>query len=334
MNATKPYNFFSIGFWRSYLITTRPYLLFVSGAAGLVGLAFIPVQPVWRIILAFIPLFLSYGMGQGITDSFQTDTDSISSPYRPIVQGLITPKQSLAVSITGLVIGTLIMAYLNWKILIFGALGIVGLVTYTWLKRTWWGGPAWNSWIVALLVVIGRLVDKEYALRTLFQLGDSHNLAFFLAVLAVFFGYLNFVVMGYFKDISADRATSYRTFQVVFGWRAGAIYSDLAAMITAALTAAVIYLVGFSNFRWLMLVGIAAFVAGLVINIHAQVKIHLVRDEARAHDPIANVVRAFLLYCMAMVLTLKPHWIWIVCTAVFYALFELVLKVRPEKTQI
>jgi len=43
------------------------------------------------------------------------------------------------------------------------------------------------------------------------------------AVCAVFFGYANFVVMGYFKDISADRATGYRTFPVTFGWRAAAI---------------------------------------------------------------------------------------------------------------
>ena len=34
---------------------------------------------------------------------------------------------------------------------------------------------------------------------------------------ATFFGYANFVLAGYFKDIEADRATGYRTFPVVFG---------------------------------------------------------------------------------------------------------------------
>ena len=40
-------------------------------------------------ILAFVPFFLGYGFGQAFTDSSQTDTDSISSPYRPVIQGLI-----------------------------------------------------------------------------------------------------------------------------------------------------------------------------------------------------------------------------------------------------
>ena len=37
------------------------------------------------------------------------------------------------------------------------------------------------------------------------------------ALLAVFFGYANFVLAGYFKDVDADRATGYHTLPVVFG---------------------------------------------------------------------------------------------------------------------
>ncbi len=330
----KPYSFFSVGFFRSYLITMRPYLLFVSGAAALVGLAFIPSQPVWRLVLGFIPMFLSYGFGQALTDCFQTDTDAISSPYRPLVRGVITRKQVLITSLVGLGTGVAIMSYLNYWILVFGVAAVAGLLTYTWLKRTWWGGPPWNSWIVALLPIMGRLVDKGYQLRTFFGFSDSYTLVFFLGILAVFFGYVNFVVMGYFKDISADAKTGYNTFQVKFGWIAGAIYSDVVAAAIAVLTGWVIYLVGFASFHWLNLLGIAVYLTALGINIFAQIKIHLTRDEAKSHGPIANVVRAFILYCLAIVLTLRPHWIWIVCMAVFYGAFELVLRLRPEKTQV
>jgi len=326
MNETA-YPLLSRGFLRSYLITMRPYLLFISGTAGIVGLAFIEEPSIIRVILAFIPLFLSYGLGQALTDCFQIDTDAISAPYRPLVRGIISRKQVLSVSLTGLAVGILIMAYLNPKILIFGILSVIGLLTYTSFKRTWWGGPPWNSWIVALLPIMGRLVDREYQIKTIIRFGDSYSLAFFLSIIAIFFGYANFVVMGYFKDISADRRTGYRTFPVVFGWKPAAIYSDLTAMVVAVLTGSVLFLTGNLNI-W----GIAIFVIAIAINLYAQIKIHQTRDESKTHGPIGNVVRAFILYCMAIIVTLKPKWL--IFIAVFYLLFELTLKLRPEKSQV
>jgi len=305
----------------------RSYLLFVSGAAGLVGLAFIEESTIIRVILAFVPLFLSYGLGQALTDCFQTDTDAISAPYRPLVKGIISRKHVLSVSLTGLIAGVLILAYLNLTILIFGILAVIGLLTYTPFKRTWWGGPPWNSWIVALLPIMGRLVDREYHVRDIISLGDSYSLAFFLAVVAIFFGYANFVVMGYFKDISADRKTGYRTFPVVFGWQSAAIYSDLTAVAVAVLTGCVLFLSGNINI-W----GIAIFVIAVVINLYAQIKIHRIRDESKTHGPIGNIVRAFILYCMAIIVTLKLNWL--IFIVVFYLLFELILKLRPEKSQV
>ncbi len=326
MNETA-YPLLSRGFLRSYLITMRPYLLFISGTAGIVGLAFIEEPSIIRVILAFIPLFLSYGLGQALTDCFQIDTDAISAPYRPLVRGIISRKQVLSVSLTGLAVGILIMAYLNPKILIFGILSVIGLLTYTSFKRTWWGGPPWNSWIVALLPIMGRLVDREYQIKTIIRFGDSYSLAFFLSIIAIFFGYANFVVMGYFKDISADRRTGYKTFPVVFGWQPAAIYSDLTAMVVAVLTGSVLYLTGNLNI-W----GIVIFAIAVAVNLYAQIKIHQTRDESKTHGPIGNVVRAFILYCMAIIVTLKPNWL--IFIAVFYLLFELTLKLRPEKSQV
>jgi 4-hydroxybenzoate polyprenyltransferase len=193
----RAYRLVSVGFWRAYLITMRPYLLPVSGAAGLAGMAFIPEPVTWRVLLGFLPLFLSYGLGQALTDCFQTDTDSISSPYRPLVQGLVTRRQVMAVSLTGLIAGVLIVGWLNLPALVPAALTVVGLLTYTYLKRTWWGGPPWNSWIVMLLPVIGRFVDADFRAADLGRAGA----AFYLALGAIFFGYANFVVMGYFRAV-------------------------------------------------------------------------------------------------------------------------------------
>lgn len=322
-----PYPLLSRGFLRSYLITMRPYLLFISGAAGLVGLAFIENPTIVRSILAFIALFLSYGLGQALTDCFQTDTDAISAPYRPLVQGLISRKQVLIVSLGGLAIGVLIMGFLNPVILIFAILAVVGLLTYTPFKRTWWGGPPWNSWIVALLPIMGRLVDKGFSISNIINWKQPQSLAFFLAIIAIFFGYANFVVMGYFKDISADKKTGYHTFPVVFGWKSAAINSDLTALAAAVITGFSLYVSGKNNI-W----GIAMFIVAVATNLHAQIRLHLTRDEQKTHGPIENVVRAFILYCSAIIVTHKLNWL--IPIIVFYIVFEFILKLRPEKKQV
>ena len=157
-------------FWTAYWITMRPYLLFVSGAAGLAGLAFAADSSVIRIAVALIPLFFSYGLGQALTDCFQTDTDSLSSPYRPLVRGIISKKQVAAVSLAGLSLSLLILMSLNVAMLIPGILAVFGLLTYTFLKRTWWGGPPWNSWIVAMLPIMGRLSDSHRPILSLFDM--------------------------------------------------------------------------------------------------------------------------------------------------------------------
>ncbi len=312
--------FWSPGFARAYVVTMRPYLLFVSGAAGLVGLSFIPDPALGRVLLAFVPLFLSYGFGQALTDCFQTDTDSLSAPYRPLVRGIVSRRQILTVSMIGLTAVVLVLGYLNPVILAFGAVAVVGLLTYTYLKRTWWGGPPWNAWIVAILPIMGRLVDRSY------RPGAPALSAFTLAVLVVFLGYVNFVVMGYFKDISADRKTGYRTFPVVFGWRPAAIYGDVTAGLSAALTVWVLTLVGTNVWSVIM------FVAALALHTHAQVAMHRTRDERETGGPIANGVRALVLYCLAITAANKVEWAPLL--VVFYVFLELALRLRPERGQV
>lgn len=314
-------------FWKAFWLTMRPHLIFVSGAAGLVGLSFIENPRMERIVLGFIPLFFSYGLGQALTDCFQTDTDAFSSPYRPLIKGIISRNQVIAVSLIGLTLAVSILTYLNPVILVFGVMAVLGLLAYTRFKRRWWGGPPWNSWIVALLPVMGRLVDSESRIKTTISLRDQPSASFFLAVLAIFFAYANFVVIGYFKDISADRKTGYLTFPVVFGWKPAAVYSDITALAAASFTASTLYSIGEFN-----IFGLTIFITAVVINLHAQVVIHRLRDENKAYRPIANVVRAFILYCASVVVTLKAEWI--IFLAVFYLFFEIALKNRPEKRQV
>lgn len=314
-------------FWKAFWDTMRPYLIFVSGASGLVGLAFIDIPKIERVVMAFIPLLFSYGLGQALTDCFQTDTDALSSPYRPLIQGIISKKQVFGISLTGLTIGIILLTYLNPFIFLLGLLAVFGLLSYTTLKRTWWGGPLWNSWIVALLPIMGRAVEKDFNMQKVLGFEDLQTRALLFAVVAIFFAYGNFVVMGYLKDIAADKETGYRTFPVVFGWRATTVYSDLLAFMAALFSGLALFTIG--N---LTIFGIGVFSAAVVINLYAQIKIHRTKEENRAYGPISHVVRSFILYCAAIVISLKMEWI--VFVAVFYLMFEVALKYRPEKTQV
>lgn len=317
----------SIPFWRAYWSTMRPYLVFISGSAALIGMAFIEDPDPLKVMIAFIPLLFSYGLGQALTDCFQMDTDAYSSPYRPLIKGIISRNQVLGISLAGLALSVFILASINPVILIFGVLSVIGLLVYTPFKKTWWGGPLWNSWIVALLPVMGKLVERDVFILDRFTLENPRLLAFVFVLGTVFFSYANFVVMGYFKDISADRKTGYRTFPVIFGWKAAAFYSDGLAFLAAFFTGCTLYSIGNLNF-----IGAAFLSLGLGVSLSAQVKIHRVREENRAYGPITHSVRVFVLYCSAVIVVLKAEWMYFI--VLFYLLFEFALKNRPEKTQV
>lgn len=330
MAERQPVNLLSTAFWKAYWITMRPYLLFVSGTAGMTGFADGPQTEMGVTLGMFFVFFFSYGFGQALTDCFQMDTDSISSPYRPLVQGIIGRRQVMRVSLIGLLAGCVILFLRNPWTLLPGLLAIIGLVTYTFFKRRWWGGPFYDSWIVVVLAILGKMaaVGKDMSLSNLFGNG-----IFVPIMISIFFSYANFVLMGYFKDISADRASGYNTFVVAYGWNRAAIGSDIFAFLSILATgwgiSRVLWKETLFPWQWASL---PVFLAAIVVLVLAQIGIHRIRDEKKAHRPIVNVVRGFLLLHIAEITLLKPYWI--LPAILFYIGFELVLNKRPEKGQV
>jgi geranylgeranylglycerol-phosphate geranylgeranyltransferase len=318
----------SAGFWRAYGVTMRPYLCFVSGAAGLVGLALAHGRSWPALGAAFAALFLTYGLGQALTDVFQTDTDALSSPYRPLTQGRITKAQVLAVSLAGLGLCGLVLAALSLWTVPLSILAILGLIAYTWFKRRWWGGPLWNAWVVAALPAIGFLAagGRAGALRSEPML--------WAAMLSVLFSYAVFVLLGYFKDISADRATGYRTLPVVAGWRPAALVSlglGLAAVVSSAWLLAL--LGAFDGGRSPALaVALPLWLAGAASVVGAHPYMWRLRSESEAHRAITWTVRGFVLLHLGESAVALPALA--VPALIFYALFELVLAARPERSQV
>lgn len=327
---SKNHSLFSLAFWRLFWITMRPYLLFISAGAGMAGFSEGPERGGGVVIIVFLAFFFSYGLGHGITDSFQIDTDSLSSPYRPLVQGTIKRWQTLLVSIALLAVSCAALFILNPWILPLGILCVLGLITYTPFKRKWWGGPFYNAWIVALLPLIGKLAASGPGVSP----PEALETGILVPIMAsTFFSYANFVLMGYFKDISADRASGYATFVVAFGWKKASVISDLFALIAVLATGWSLYSeLGDEKalaWKWASL---AVYAAAVMVLLAAQAGIHSIRDEDLAYRPITHVVRGFILLRLGEILALEPSWI--LPSVLFYGAFECMLWKRPEKRQV
>ena len=111
------------------------------------------------------------------------------------------------------------------------AIAIALLATYTPLKRHWWGGPPWNAAAVALLPLLGRMAGGTGLAEAL---ADGAVCA---AMVSSFGTYAVFVLLGYLKDVEADRATHYNTVAVRFGRRAAVLCSAACATLGLAASA-------------------------------------------------------------------------------------------------
>ena len=308
-------------FWREYLVQMRPYLLFISGIAGAVGIAMSKNTggDSWKWCIAFIPFFFGYGFGQALTDCFQTDTDKISAPYRPLSKGIVSIQSVLIVSITCLLASGILFYWFHPVCFWLSILAVFGLATYSYVKRNYWfAGPFYNGWIVALLPLMGYFVNLPANVQ-----GFPATLYPYLLI--TLFSYGNFVLMGYLKDIEADSATRYKTFPVVFGWTKTVVAGDLFVIATIML-----YLFQFPNNLWARAYAIVA----IVIMIYGQAKAHMTRsrNEKGALIPILSTVRGFILLHISMVLHFQPGW-WLTALC-YYGLFEWVLSNRPSKYQV
>jgi len=302
--------------------------MYISGISGLLGLTLGGREPDLYFIPPFIVFLLSYGFGQALTDSFQTDTDAISSPYRPLIGGEITPRQVFWVSLFFLAVFSGILALNNIRILLMALAASAGLILYTPFKKKWWGGPWWNAWIVALLVLMGKMIFVH-------EFADLTDRSFAGAALSVFFGYAAFVIIGYLKDISADKATGYITFPVKFGWVPTVIVGILHGFV--ALFAAIIFC-GFSSglfnepfsfSSWAVVVLLFLAFCGYL---YSFISLLGIRDEGKSYTGIIWTIRAFLFMASAMIISI--YFSLLPFLIIYYLLFEITIKYRPEKKQV
>lgn len=296
--------------------------MFVSGISGLAGISIAGTGnfDIYDQLLAFTPLFLGYGFGQALTDCFQLDTDVISAPYRPLSQGLISVKSVMIVSLIGLLLISGILVYLNIWNLLLCFLSIVGLATYSIVKkRYWFAGPLYNAWIVALLPVMGYISLTGEDFKILAETNVQQLIAL------SFFSYAHFVLIGYLKDISADKKAGYKTLPVVFGWNWAVRVSTIFILASIWLCCG---MVGGS------IPGLTIMIIASLIVIGGQLYAFFTKNKTESNSviPVSSSVRGFILWHISVILAFRPDLIF-VCFF-YYCFFEFSFYLRPEQNQI
>ncbi|HSN47981.1 MAG TPA: UbiA family prenyltransferase [Flavobacterium sp.] len=321
MKESDSYPISSLKFWKAYLVQMRPYLLFVSSIAGTTGIAMASQENIFplKTTLISIIFFLGYGFGQALTDCFQTDTDKLSAPYRPLSKGIITIKATLTISVFGLCSSAIVLLLLSPASFILSLFAVFGLATYSFIKRKYWlAGPFYNAWIVALLPIMGYCAIVPTSI-------SYFIIHFYIYIAISFFSYASFVLIGYLKDIDADRATGYKTFPVVYGWKNTVLFGDLFMIIIFLL---------FWTRNGMNELEIFVGILATILLIIGQAKGHIskFKNVKEALFPILSTLRSFVLYHIAIVLHFQPEWF--LQLIIFYLIFEITLYLRPSRYQV
>ncbi len=307
-----------------YITTMRPYLMFISGMTGITGMSLGNYVSFLKLALVGLASFLSYGFGQALTDCSQIDTDSISSPYRPLTRGLLTTRSVLMTSLVGLLGCSAIFIYYKPSNIFFCIAATIGLSTYTFFKRRWWAGPFYNSWIVLTLYFIALNCVVVDGLRT--------SLAILSPGFTVFFGYANFVLSGYFKDVEADRQTGYDTLPVRFGNGLSAYCSDLFALLMllgAILSLSLRFAV---NGVRMSAIPLFILVIGISFTLLGQIRLHQVKRDNEAYRAIVPALHGYVFSLLAIIIANQQTWL--PTMLLYVTCYFVAIRVRPERSQI
>jgi len=218
-------------FFRLYLVTSRPYYAFVTGFAGWAGIAASQAPLSWRMVLALLMLFTSWGINQIVNDFLGLEEDRINAPQRPMVSGALNIPAALGLSAVLMAIASIIAYQFSPS-----AVGVIligcGLnVAYEYAKAI----P------VLATLVFGVMIALCYYFGLLFmspllswaELASPQHLTLFVAI-----GLANSTMtyFTYFKDYEGDLAAGKHTLVIVLGAkRAGQVGWFMALLPFAAM---------------------------------------------------------------------------------------------------
>ena len=205
----RKYNFFSKAVIFAYVKSMRPYLFFLSGMAGWLGVLFSgATSSVGRTTVVLSVVFIGWGVNQVINDLLGLKEDKINAPHRPLITGELPIKQAVIFSIFFFVLGGLITFLLNPKALVLFILVFVLNIVYEYSKGVPILGNVIFGVLLAPCVYYGAMCVNNKGLEILFD-----GRLTFIAIAVVL---INSTVafFTYFKDFAGDKTAGKKTIVV------------------------------------------------------------------------------------------------------------------------
>lgn len=196
----------------AYIKSMRPYLFFLSGMTGWLGIVFSGAQAsITRVAPILAVVFLGWGVNQVINDLLGRREDRINAPHRPIVTGELPIKTTVLFSITLFVLGGLITYMLNAYALILYLLVFILNIVYEYSKRI----PLLGNIVFGLLLVpclyYGAMCINGSGLEILL------DKRLFLLAVAIALVNITVAFYTYYKDFAGDKITGKNTIIVKLG---------------------------------------------------------------------------------------------------------------------
>lgn len=196
---------------RLYIKSMRPYLFFITGISGWLGILFANTSSgVLKQIIVLIILFVSWGINQVINDLLGIKEDKINAPHRPIASGELSKKYVLLFSAVLFTLGAIVTYFLNPYALIIYFTGYIFNIIYEYCKGTPILGNIWFGILIAVTPFYGALaVGRENIINVL----GNKDLIYISLLVALISSTMTFFT--YFKDYSGDRQTRKMTLIVL-----------------------------------------------------------------------------------------------------------------------
>lgn len=208
----------------------RPINCLMMGIAVIVG-AFIAAQDssvtephVNKLVMAFITAFTLTGASMAINDYYDVEIDSVNEPDRPIPSGIISPMESLLLTIILTLIGLISAFFTNVPCLLAALASWAISITYSTIgKRTGLPGNLLVSACIATPFIYGSLALKGFL--------EINTIIF--AALAFLSNAGREIAKG-IADMEGDRIKGIRTLAISYGAKKAA-YASAAFFIAATL---------------------------------------------------------------------------------------------------
>lgn len=197
----------------AYVKSMRPYLFFISGMAGWLGIVFSGANVfIGRVIVVLSVVFIGWGVNQVINDLLGLKEDRINAPHRPLVSGELPIEMAIILSLFLFILGGIVTYLLNPQAIALFLLVFVLNIVYEYSKRIPLLGNIVFGFLLAPCVYYGAMCINNK--RLIEALLDARILLFAIAVVLI---NITMAFFTYYKDFIGDKATGNRTIIVQLG---------------------------------------------------------------------------------------------------------------------